>query len=526
MRKVIRKADAVLPAPLSPGKAVLLTFCSAVLLTLAFPRPGLWPLAWAALIPLFFAIEAAGTKQSFFLGWLFGFLHHTGIAYWVFYAFYMNSNAGLIVSLLFLLVVIGGFGGLYSALFALAARRVIRAGGPAAVQACAVACCWVCLEYCRSHFLTDMPWELLGHSQYPWTRLIQIADITGVYGLSLLIVLTNYALYSSLRNCRFKAAARALATPALLISAVLAYGSIRLVQFPPVQEAPSQDGDPVAVVQGSFPQHERWKPETWEMQLRTHLRLSREAVAQGARVVVWPESSIQSYLQEKFPGPLLDFLREYNIVCIIGAPRYEQRSAGYYTYYNAALLVDRSGIRDVHDKLHLLPFGEYFPLGFMDLLRLRYSGPRQYSPADRFNLLHTPSGRMGVLICYEVIFPELARGFVMEGADILINISNDAWFGRSSAHYQHFSMAVCTAASFKRPVLRAANTGISGVIDAAGRPVSSLAPFTEGFLLYTPTPTGTITVYCRYGDLFAGLCFAAGLALLFIPKRFARSRKR
>jgi len=170
---------------------ISLALISSLIALLVFPRIGFWPLAWVVLVPLFFAISKAGPKQAFFIGWLFGGFAAIGVTYWIFHALYFYSNAGLFVSLLFLVIVVGGFIGLYFALFTLGANRLMRLGGPPFLKALGIPILWVALEFCRTHLLSGIPWELLGHSQYNWIRLIQIADLVGVYGLSFLIVLTN-----------------------------------------------------------------------------------------------------------------------------------------------------------------------------------------------------------------------------------------------------------------------------------------------------------------------------------------------
>ena len=162
----------------------------------------------------------------------------------------------------------------------------------------------------------------------------------------------------------------------------------------------------------------------------------------------------------------------------------------------------------------MLPFGEFFPLGFIDVLKLRYAAPRQYTAGTTYTLFDTAAGPCGALVCFEVIYPRYARGFVNQGADVLVNISNDSWFGPTSAHYQHFAMAVFRSVECRRPLARAANTGISGFIDASGRVLSQLPTFTEGINLYRLPAEKQTTFYCRYGDVFAWLCFLFSFVVL------------
>ncbi|MCP4716428.1 MAG: apolipoprotein N-acyltransferase, partial [Deltaproteobacteria bacterium] len=389
-----------------------------------------------------------------------------------------------------------------------------RRGGAGLIQALAIAGIWVAVEYLRANLFTGIPWAQLGHSQYRWTGLIQVCDITGVYGISFLIVMVNYSLFRAIKCLSDRRACLACLVPAAgLVAAVLIYGSLRLPQFNS-EDAPGPLT--IAAIQGSVPQDQKWRNGNKARIMETHLGLTEKALKQGARLFIWPETTVQTYLQQKVPAPLTKLLRTYDAAAIVGGPRFAGGPENY-TYYNSAYYLKGSGIDAIHNKRHLFPFGEYFPLGFVDILKLRYSAPRQYTPGEAITLFETPAGRAAVLICFEVIFSRLARDAVSAGADYLVIISNDAWFGKTSAHYQHFSMAVFTAVGFRRPLVRAANTGISGFIDPAGRIVERLAPFEEGIVLCEPQVNiSVISFYCRFGDLFAWLCFLGFLGV-FLP---------
>lgn len=494
-----------------PAAAALL--CSA-----AFPPFDLWPLAWFGLIPLVHALSRERGMRSFCAGWLFGGLHGLTLTYWVFNALYFHTDVGFLVSALFVLLAVGVGMGLYYAMFGWLAARVLQSGRAAYVQTAAVAASWVGVELLRAHLFSGVPWDLFGYSQYRFLPIIQIADTTGVYGISFLLVFTNCSLYRAWGALPDRRRAAVLAAPALaLVACCLAYGAVRLHEVP---EAPPTGAEgTVAIVQLNVQQDDRWKAETQDAQLAAYLRQSNRAVQRGARLLIWPEAATQAYFQEGLSRGLVDLLSGHAAELVVGAPRYTG-DPGAYRFYNSAFLLNGRGIARVQDKLHLLPFGEYFPLGIIDVLRLEYAGPRQYSPGRDYTIFETLAGRLGVLVCFEIIFPDIAREFVRRGAGLLVNISNDAWFGRTSAHYQHFSMAVLRAVELRRPVLRASNTGISGHIDAAGRILSRLAPFTEGVIVCSPKPGSGQTPYCRIGDAFAWLCAGlAATALLFRHRR-------
>ena len=211
---------------------IFLSLLSAVICVTIFPKTGLWPLAWVGLVPLFFAISDTTPKYAFFLGWLYGAVFSIGIGYWVFHALYFNSSAGLIVSLLFVIVVLGGGIGFYFAIFSWGASRFINLTMPLPAKVLAISCLWTGMEFCRAHLFSGMPWAFLGHSQHPWLGIIQISDITGVYGISCLIVLTNTSIFLTMKTLSTKKHSTALLLlPILLTSATLIYGSIRLDQF-------------------------------------------------------------------------------------------------------------------------------------------------------------------------------------------------------------------------------------------------------------------------------------------------------
>jgi apolipoprotein N-acyltransferase len=500
---------------LSMPAQLFLTTVAALLCTAAFPNIDLWPLAWISLVPFLFVLSTASRGRSFLLGCLFGSLHMISLAYWVFNALYFYTAVGFLVSLLFLLLVIGVFLGLYYGLFALISVKLMQSVLPFYLKALLTASAWVLSEYLRAHLFSGVPWDLFGHSQYRWLSLIQISDTTGVYGISFLLVFANCSIYlalDSLRNVR--EAALRIIPPIILLISVLLYGAFRLNRIETGNRLPQSK---TAIVQLSILQDDRWKNESQDKQLARYLERTKDAFIQGAQLIIWPENATQTYFQELMPEDLLAVLAQNNGMLLIGAPRYISNPAGY-AFFNSAFLLNGSGIAQVHDKIHLLPFGEYFPLGFIDVLRLEYAGPRQYSEGETFTIFNTIAGKLGTLICFEIAFPELVRGFVQNGAEVLVNISNDAWFGKTSAHYQHFSMAVFRAVEFRRPVLRSANTGISGCINPAGRIVNRIEPFQEGIILCNPAGGKGETFYCRYGDVFAWMCMTM-LALSFFYRK-------
>ena len=498
-------------------RVILLTALSALLSTAAFPNIDIWVLAWIVLVPFFYVLATARAATAFAAGTLFGSLQMIGFAYWVFSALYFHTGAGLVGSFLFLVLVIGLYLGLYFGLFALAAARIMQSRCPWYLKAPYCASALVCAEYLRTHLLSGMPWELFGYSQYRWLGLIQIADITGVYGISFILVFANCCIYQACAEWPDSRKSFRMVMPAIaLVAIVLLYGSFSLSKYP-AQPAINEEHK-IGIIQCSILQDDRWKDDTQDMQVSRYLAHTDEALRQGAKLILWPEAALQSYLQEQIPNSISQRLAQNNGALLTGGPRYTGEP-GEYTFYNSAFLLTKIGIVQFHDKIHLLPFGEYFPLGFVDVMRNSYAGPRQYTAGRKYTVLATSEGKLGTLLCFEIIFPDLVREFVRNGAEILVNISNDAWFGKASAHYQHFSMAVFRAVEFRRPVLRSANTGISGHIDAAGRVLSKIDPFQEGVIICSPAIGHGETFYCKYGDLFAYGCMFALLVCLFFKRK-------
>lgn len=502
-------------------KQLLWLILSGLLYTAAFPVIECWPPAWIALIPLFWILEKTSLKSSFFLGWFWGAVHSTGIAYWVFYALNTSSEAGIVTSFLFLIIAVSGFGGLYFAIFSLGANWLLHRIPPGIIRAVTISFWWIIIEYCRSSFFSGFPWGLLGHTQYRWLQLIQIADITGVYGISFLVVLGNVSWFEALKYRRQGSRSfSCLLFNAALLAVVVLYGSFRISQLENTTGRTPRP-ETVAVIQCSIPQNMKWKNENQNEIINRYLSVSEKALQKGASLIIWPETVLSTYLQNEVPADITGMMNKYDATLVLGGPRYTG-TPGNYNFYNAAYQFYAGKIIRFYDKIHLLPFGEYFPFGFIDILQSRFSGPREYSPGSRNTLFQTRGGKFGVLICFEVIFPDRARQFVAEGADFLVTISNDAWFGKTSAHYQHFSIAVFRAVEFRRQLIRSSNTGISGFIDPTGKVIKSLMPFTEGYLTADVIRSNCQTVYYHCGDFIIalGLIWSAMVFLKFrIPKK-------
>jgi apolipoprotein N-acyltransferase len=500
-------------------RSLALSALSGLLLAASFPSLGYSFLAWFALVPLLFALRDQTVRTGLWLSGSFGLVFFCGTVYWVtnsvhFYGHVPLLPASLITLLLcvILALFIVPFGGALVHIRATHSRLLFLAA-PAL---------WVTLEYARTHLFSGFPWALLGYSQYRSLPVIQIADLFGVYGISFLIVLVNIGIAEVLadRKRYFP-----LLAAAIMTAVVVGYGYYRL-------NAPESAGSiRIAVVQGNIEQDKKWDPSYQGEVVATYKRLTLKALEQRPDLVVWPETATPFYFggsgdNEKWTNDLRQFVRIMNTSLLFGSATYEVKPARVIDLRNSAFLLDRDGATSaVYNKMHLVPYGEYIPmkkiLFFVEKL-VQAIGDFQTGTEYTVMKVRPPAGNavaLSTVICYEIIFPDLVRRFVNNGATVMTTITNDAWFGRTGAPYQHFSMAVLRAVENHVPIARAANTGISGFIDAKGRILETTGIFTEAYLTRSLSPSTKKTIYTRYGDIFSWLCLLASIALLALPAK-------
>lgn len=435
---------------------------SGLLLALAFPRPDLAELAWVALVPLLLAMD----KRPFRSGFTAGVVFFAVVLYWL--NIVMTTYGGLhpiLSGVAYLLLV------LYLALFFGAAtwatcRLQEKLGYPVVLTLPVV---WVALEFARSFLLTGFPWATLGYAQQSRLLLIQSVDLFGVYGLSFLMVLSNAVLADMVRWLR---GTRRMPLIEMLILGVLfaanlGYGWWR---FQPQMEVRERQLK-VALIQGNIDQGVKWDPAYQEKTIDIYHALSLQAGQGAPELLIWPEAATPFYFQEPsaLSAKVRQIPRETSAHLLLGSPAYEVVNR-QYQYLNSAFLLDPQGeILGRSDKVHLVPFGEYVPLKpFLPFVDKLVVGIGDFTPGT-VSPLPMNGTHLGVLVCYEAIFPELARDYVAQGTDLLVNITNDAWFGRSSAPYQHLAMTRFRAVENRIWLARAANTGISAFVTPTGR---------------------------------------------------------
>ncbi len=483
-----------------------LAIIAAILLVLSYPRFNIEFLAWVALVPLFFALENRNVRQRFIIGYLFGLVFFSGILYWLAYV----TVPGAIILVLLL--------SFAPAIFCILYRpsSIVHRSSVLVIPSA-----WVLTEYLRAHLFTGFPWALLGYSQYLNLPIIQISDITGSYGISFIIVLVNFCIYAIIKKFPNKKVFALLGISILIATGF--YGFYRLNQkymIPPIK---------VAVVQGNIPQSMKWDRTYGKFILDKYEFITLKAAEGKPDIIIWPETSVPGLLgrDEHIFNRVTNLARSIDTDLLIGTIREIDSK-----FYNSATLVSKKGkILESYDKMHLVPFGEYVPLEkYMPWFRNTIDKPiGDFESGTEFKLLKIKTEkasviggsiikdsrfyRFGTLICFEDIFPNLARRFVKEGALFLVNITNDAWFGNSGAPYQHVQSSVFRAVENRVPVIRSANTGVSCFIDQKGRIIDTVRIngeeiFVDGYTEKDIYPLRKPTIYTRFGDIFCYICLA------------------
>lgn len=493
-----------------------LAFLSGLFLALSFPRWELFPLAWIAFIPLFFAVRNVSAARSFLIGWTAGLVYFSGTLSWVTISMTRYGKIPQPISYLLMLLLVA-YCAVYVGLFAAASRSLLEKKRGWALLLIPVL--WVALEYARGHLLSGFPWAALAYSQYRFLPLIQIADLASIYGIGFLIVLVNVGLFEAIREgwIEHRMAWRELILAGGLFLLSLGYGLYRLDQ--PMGEARSVT---VAVVQGNIEQDQKWDARLRDETVQKYKRLSLDSVEKGStppELIVWPESAAPFFFQTEaaLRNELLDFAQEGKFYLLFGSPAFTPASSGQMALLNSAYLLSPAAeVVGRYDKIHLVPFGEYVPLSsILFFVNKLVEGIGEFIPGRDATVMEVAGTRVGTVICFEVIFPEVVRRFAQNGATVMTTITNDAWFGDSAAPYQHFSMVVFRSIENRVPFARAANTGISGFIDAHGRIIKQSPLFTEAALTQSLHPGIRRTLYTAYGDVFAIGCviIALGFAL-------------
>ncbi|MEK6591261.1 MAG: apolipoprotein N-acyltransferase [Nitrospinota bacterium] len=515
-------------------KRLLLSLFSGILLISIFPKFNLEILAWVSLVPLFLAIRNTSPFISLKLGFVAGLVFFLGVLYWVVNA--MTVYGGMpLPSSLAVLILLSGYLSIYISLFTFLLSYFSR--DTPQLKYILAPFLWVALELIRAHLLTGFPWASLGYSQFKILPLIQIADITGIYGVSFAIVMSNAAIALFIEGLPTfrpplikggsvgvsKFAIRYMLFTAILITSFSMYGFWRIDTFSRTPNTGTRTPIKVALIQGNIEQSEKWDEAYQSDIFRIHEDLTLQAANEKPDLIVWSESATPFSFQfdKNYRQRMIELAKKGGSFLLFGTPGYEISGGETVPYNRAYLLSPQGDVMNKYDKIHLVPFGEYVPLRkilfFIDKMVV---GIGDFQSGNEYTVMDIQKGKFGVLICFEVIFPDLVRRFAKNGAEFLVNITNDAWYGKSAASYQHISMVAFRAVENRLPVVRVANTGISGIIEPTGRITKDTDIFVRTYV------SGEIdsgsqfrTFYTLYGDIFAYLCLAVTVLLILFFRR-------
>jgi len=468
-----------------------------------FPKLQLSWLAFVSLTPLLLLLKTETRRRLFLFGFVCGFLFDLGNLYWIYFVIqhYSSVHPVLCIGILFLLCLLLGF---FWALFLYLAGLLRDQAGLS--RALFVApFLWVLLEWTRG-YVTQFPWCLFGYSQSNHLRIAQFASFAGVFGLSWLLVAWNAALvtFIVLRKRLF------LAAIATILLSIAIYGHFRIQM--PVGDRSSKIG----VVQGNVPQDVKLDYSFGESIHRKHLAMTMDLVERAKpEIVFWSEAATLFPLRDggiwtKQIGELASVNR---IPIVLGSDTFTGEEV-----FNSAYLVNEScQIQGQYDKVYLVPFGEFVPLKKIFFFAGKMVPEiSDFTAGTNFEPFVIKGEKVSVNICFEVVFPQLSREFCMRGATLLATITNDAWFGRTAAPYQHFAMATMRSIENRRYMVRAANTGISGFVDPYGRILQETELFVPAGITGDVRFVNEKTFYTRFGDWIVYLsmfvCAAAFLA--------------
>lgn len=495
---------------------ILLSLFTGVLVCISFPTligswhlPELGFLGFVALVPLFVALHKAGARESFLLTVLAASVWYGGSLYWVYNAMHdyggLSSTTSILVTILLVLVV-----SIYIALAPFLSKILVKNFRCEPLVVLPVA--WAAFEFFRNYFpCAGFPWSNIAMSQYKLLPVIQIVDFVGVYGLIFLLVFINQFLAEAVVKLRGEAVGyfiQKLLIALVLMIAVLGYGYYRMHTL--AATFAYNETLKVGLIQGNIDQGDKWKESKTVDNLNIYRVAAKNLAKSAVDLIIWPEAAYPWFIDVESDSILPSHLGinssettdwPYSLIGAIGTSSKED-------FYNSAFLFDRSGRKEgTYHKMHLVPFGEYVPykkiLFFVDKLTREVGNLKA---GDSYNPLYLEDIGLGVLICYETIFPEIARKQVLAGASFIANLTNDAWYGVSSAPFQHLALSVFRAVENRRYLVEATNTGVSAIIDPMGHIVTQSRLFEDAVIVSVIKPLWYLSAYSRLGDWFAFGC--------------------
>jgi apolipoprotein N-acyltransferase len=481
--------------------------------------------AWVALAPLLVALPDAPGWRAARLGYVTGAVSAVGLLYWTALVVVQHGGLPLWVGVLVMLALCLAFS-IFPALFGWALGRIAAAHGARGLLAAPFL--WVATEYLRALTFFQFPWCLLGYSQIGQPEMVQLAPYTAVYGVSFLVVLASSLLALLALETRPPRRRALAAAIAVLLASTWAQG-----RWAMGQGVPETGRITVGLVQAGIRQEDKWVPGNAWSNVYRHLDLTRQAAERGARLVVWPESSVPFLFDEEEPlaALLRGTVQRHGLHLYFGNDDRERVADGRGRLWVGAKLLDPAGeVTARYHKMQLVPFGEYVPLQPLFTMGGRVTAKLVQEVSDFTPGTEAVTGAVGGhpvggFICYEAIFPSLVRRFTAGGAQLLLNITNDAWYGTTSAPHQHLAMAAFRAVENRRYLVRAANTGITAVVDPWGRVHEPTRLFDRTVLVREVAFSDGLTFYSRHGDVFARACAAVAVAAVLGTFAFWRPRR-
>jgi len=516
LSKLLTQVKSEAPSLTSCGAALF----SAALLIVSFPDFDVWPLAWFALIPLLFVVaRQPKTIAAFLLGWIFGTVFFFGSCYWLTYSIIHFGGFSPLIAYPMLVpgAVVLGF---FPATFAAALACLVKKWGTRALALAPLL--WAPLEWARLE-ATGQLWNAIGYSQAFHPRLIQTAAWGGVYLVGFLIILVN-AVITFLLLKRNKEALL-ITSVALAFVALIVFSALRsdetsvLVTRPSAIVIAIQPNVPMELVK-SKDELEQLRLRHFEMSQKTLLSLPDDGTS---RLLIWPESPMNfTYgTDQNFRDLLTAFAKQHHTSVLLNS----LETAPNDGVYNSALFINEEGkLAAQYDKIRLLPFGEYVPLPqWMPGAGLIRGIVGDFTPGTNYALMNVGDARAGVFICIESAYPTIARRFTHDGADVLINISNDGYLGPTAVLRQHLANAVFRATENNRPLMRVTNTGITAFIEPNGGVRDATRAFQQEVRVWeVRRSTAAPSFYAKHGDWFTAAC--ALLALTAFIVSFKRTR--
>ncbi|MEW6619178.1 MAG: apolipoprotein N-acyltransferase [bacterium] len=509
---------------------LFLSLLSGILLIFAFPPFNLSGMAFIGLVPLLIVLKLEqGRLKNFIFSFLTGVIFFGGLLYWIAgIKLYLVPAWMLSIGWLLIILTLGSYIGFFGLIVKFLDNKIRL------FKVLLAPLVWVAIEFIRSFFpFGGFPWGILGYSQYQNLMLIQIADKTGVFGISFLILLVNSAVavvllqlqrLTEVKTQRLKSqkpifSHQYIRIPFALPFCLLVIVGYYIYGFMVMQKGLSVPDLKVAIIQSNIGIEKSWD---WSINqekiLQGLIRLTRKAKNQQPSLVIWTETAIldSPHLLTSLRERLSSLAKEMRTYLLVGAPHIEFKNTKT-EYYNSAFLFSNSGkIIELYDKIHLVPYGEMLPLeGILPIMRKILPQAGYYSPGKKLTVFQKPA-RFNVLICYEGIFGDLTRRFVKNGAEFIVNITNDAWSRTEGSYYQHFTMDIFRAVENKRYFLRAGNTGISAIITPYGEVKEILDIGKEGVIISNISPMNKRTFYTKFGDIFAFSCLILCGVLIFV----------